>query len=119
MNRFRPISMSFVVIACLFLVGFKKPLPSDHPPTHNKPVGNDKDQFKPLDLSLPLQTVNLDGSLVAPRGTQHQVIDALTTNNKSKTRSFELQGRLIMTQEPELEKTKTADGAGIVINLHH
>ena len=118
MNRFRPISMSFVVIACLFLVGFKKPLPSDRP-ANNKPNSIEKNQLKPLDLSLPLQTVNLAGSSIAPRGTQHQVIDVLTTNKKSRTRPFELQGQLIMTQEPELEKTKTADGAGIVINLHH
>jgi hypothetical protein len=86
-----------------------------------KPSDADKSalvQQKPLDLSIPYTDVEKNGLTTG----QEPEIPSGTTNifaseNKKKTLPVQVDGRLLMSQEPEAEKQKSADGAGIVINL--
>ncbi len=106
--------------ACL--MGFKKPphhitgaAGKAHAPAHQI------SEPKSLDLSLPSRNVSFeeaygDSKLVQ---TRYAGLNDDTAVNRPKSRPLELKGNVIMSQEPEAEKTKSADGAGIMINLRH
>jgi hypothetical protein len=73
---------------------------------------------KPLDLSIPftnsdksdrLTDLNTEGSI--------QKANIFAGENRKKTQPVQIDGKLLMSPEPEIEKLKSADGAGIVINL--
>ncbi|NOU21650.1 MAG: hypothetical protein HOO93_07620 [Methyloglobulus sp.] len=119
MKCFRPVLVGFVVVACFFLAGFKKPLQNhDHPNKKQQVSEEGKSQQKPLDLSVPQRNVSFEApETIAVLGGA--LPGALTADNQSKARTVELQGKVIMSQEPEAGKIKSADGAGIMINLHH
>jgi hypothetical protein len=113
----RAVLVGLVVVACVFLTGFKKPV-------HNKGNSNkkhhvvkaSKSQQKPLDLSVPQRVVSFEvPETIAVLGNTLPV--AFTPDSQKKARPIELQGKVIMSQEPEAGKIKSADGAGIVINL--
>ena len=48
---------------------------------------------------------------------QNQTSDYFDTKTKAKPRALELNGNFITSPEPEIEKKKTVDGAGISINV--
>ena len=115
-SRFR---MAAILLMISFLLcGFKQPA------RHGKPVSNKanpaekKAKFKALDLSLPLSGYYFEATpqqlAVATQNEAH-----LFTGAKSGASALELKGQLIMTQEQEREKRRSADGAGIMINLRH
>jgi hypothetical protein len=73
---------------------------------------------KPLDLSIPFTDVDKSDRLSEPTaGSSDQNSNYFASENKKKRRPLEVGGRLLMSPEPETEKQKSADGAGIVINL--
>lgn len=117
------IAITGVLIICgVFLVGFKKPLhhktaAANHTLSVSQPVSD----VKPLDLSLPLREVGFQeaASDAAMIQTRYSGLSGDNAVSQSKTRSLELKGNVIMSQEPEAEKAKSADGAGIIINLRH
>jgi len=73
---------------------------------------------KPLDLSIPYSDVD-NNMLLTGQDSESpaQTTNIFASENKKKTRPLQVDGRLLMSQEPEAEKQKSADGAGIVINL--
>jgi hypothetical protein len=118
MKCLRSVLVVFVVVVCFFLTGFKKPI-SNHKSSSKNQQSIGAKQQKPLDLTVPLSKVSFEDSpetLVMGQGT---LTDALSVGNSGKPRGVELHGHLIMSQEPETGKMKSADGAGIGINLHH
>jgi hypothetical protein len=120
MKSFRLVMVGSVVVACFFLTGFKKPIHHYEPTTKKQHlVVAEKGQQKPLDLTVPLKDDSFQGTPETLTIVQGSMPVAFTGDKKSKTRAVELQGRAILTQEQEPGKAKSADGAGIVINLHH
>jgi len=73
---------------------------------------------KPLDLSVPFNTSeNTDISNIQKAVAQSLVTNIFAPETKKKPQPLELKGGFLMSPEPELEKRKSVDGAGIVINL--
>jgi len=118
MNYLRSVLVSSVVVAGICLTGFKKHIPEhDSSAKTHKPIEAIKQQ-KPLDLSVQFKDTSLGENTETLAVVPVSASETLS-GNKSKARVVELQGNLIMSQEPEAEKTKSTDGAGILINLHH
>jgi hypothetical protein len=70
----------------------------------------------PLDLSVPFKATekfDLEKKWLIP----HVVLDAFAFDPNNKARSLELNGDLLMTPDPQPEKRKSVDGAGISINI--
>lgn len=112
-------SVGFVVLVSGFLLGSKKPIQNhDHSVNKHHRSAQQK-QTKPLDLTLPSREISFQDQPENVAVVQSKSDYAAPESTLSKTRPIELQGRVIMSQEPEIEKTKTADGAGIMINLRH
>ena len=77
-----------------------------------------KEFEKPLDLSVPFKnSESADLNNVQKSTTQNLVAYTLASETKEKPGPLELNGRFLMSPEPEVEKRKSVDGAGIVINL--
>jgi hypothetical protein len=82
-----------------------------------KPIKSNAVQ-RALDLSVPFKTdSNIDATTDSKREPQDQNPILFTSDAKKKTQAIRVDGNVLMTQEPELEKRKTVDGAGITINL--
>lgn len=72
--------------------------------------------YKPLDLSLPFADDGLESYQDKDLG-QTSGLDLFENKHKKPHRPLELKGGFLMSPEPEMEKKKTVDGAGISINL--
>jgi len=73
---------------------------------------------KPLDLSVPFKGAeNANLKIEQKSAAQSQMTNIFAPETKEKTRPLELDGGLLMSPEPEAEKQKSIDGAGIVIKL--
>lgn len=120
MKCFRSIFVGFVVVACVFLCGFKKHTPDHESSTKNRQSAEKvKHQQKPLDLTMPVREVSFEEMPETLAIVHGGLPDAFPSENQGKARAIELQGKVIMSQEPEAGKTKSADGAAIMINLRH
>jgi hypothetical protein len=117
MKCFRSVVVCGVVVACVFLTGFKKHIPNHDNSTKNKHTTVEVKQ-QPLDLSVPERNVSFTEPSESLAIVEGSALDALADSNKNKQRAVELNGHVIMSQEPEAGKIKSADGAGIMINLH-
>ena len=82
---------------------------------------NNKDnKDKPLDLSVPFKEDenNKDQSPLPDDEEQNQKNNLFNSDPKNTPHSpLQLKGTWLMLQEPELEKRKSVDGAGIIINV--
>ena len=116
MISIRSILVNFVLISWFFLTGFKQHLPKHESTAKHQQLEEVK---KPLDLSLPQREVSFQGSPETIMLVDNALPQSQTTVFERKARALELQGNVIMVQEQEAGKTRSADGAGIVINLHH
>ena len=70
----------------------------------------------PLDLSVPFKATekfDLEKKWLIP----HETLDVFAVDPNKKARSLELNGDLLMSPDPQPEKRKSVDGAGISINL--
>jgi hypothetical protein len=78
----------------------------------------DKNSTKPLDLTIQINSADMTkmADEINP-SFQSQKTSIFTKEETSKPAPVQLGGRLIMSPEPETEKQKSADGAGIVINV--
>jgi hypothetical protein len=74
-------------------------------------------ELKPLDLSVPFHTVALPEVSRPLNGLEPSKQRAFIENSKLKPRDLQVKGQVVMLQEPEADKSKSVDGAGIVINL--
>jgi hypothetical protein len=103
-------------IAMLFLTGFRQQPPKTYS-FANKQAAEAEGAPKKLDLSLPTGKINFDEPPQILASSQ-SVLPGVEINH-NKSRPLELQGKVIMSQELEAGKTRSADGAGIQINLRH
>ena len=77
-----------------------------------------KELLNPLDLSVPFQgSENVDLKTEQQSPAPGGVIDIFATETKKKPRQLELDSGFLMSPEPQSEKRKSVDGAGISINL--
>jgi hypothetical protein len=118
MKCVRPVLVGFVVVTCFFLMGFKKPVHKS-PSRKHQQVEEAKGQQKPLDLTIPISEVSFQKPPEALTIAEGASPGTLIADSIGKVRPVEFQGNVIMTSEPEAGKSKSADGAGIMINLHH
>lgn len=113
----RPALAGLMFFASFFLMGLKKTIHDPDVSSKTQPPAAQHNDSKPLDLSIPMRNVNFQSQ---PDVLAINKDNGVTNLDKSiKSRAIELRGRVIMSQEPEVEKTKSADGAGIVINLRN
>jgi len=71
-----------------------------------------------LDLSIPFKdSENAWLTVEQNRIAQAEAANMFAAEKKNKPRSIDLDGRMLMSQEPETDKRKSLDGAAIVINL--
>jgi hypothetical protein len=83
----------------------------------NNPIKSDEFE-KPLDLSVPFKDAeNADLKIEQKSATQNRVNNIFAPETKKKRRPLEVDGDFLMSPEPEAEKQKSVDGAGIVIKL--
>jgi len=72
--------------------------------------------INPLDLSIPFKAnekFDLEKKWLIP----HKTLDVFAVDPNKKARSLELNGNLLMSPDPQPEKRKSLDGAGISINI--
>ncbi len=73
---------------------------------------------KPLDLSMPFKdSEHVWPTIERNRAAKGELLNMFASEKKKKPRSLYLDGQMLMSQEPEVDKQKSVDGAGIVINL--
>ena len=73
---------------------------------------------KILDLSVPFSnSKDVDSLIEMQRIGQKKSPDFFDTKTKKEPRHIELDGDFLMSPEPQGEKLKSVDGAGLVINL--
>lgn len=73
---------------------------------------------KTLDLSIPFKdSENAWLKIEQNRIGQAEASNMFAVEKKKKPRSVDLDGQMLMSQEPEMDKRKSLDGAAIVINL--
>jgi hypothetical protein len=83
----------------------------------NSPIKRNEFE-KPLDLSVPFKnSENADLKIEQKSAVQTRVTNIFAPETKKKPRPLELDGDFLMSPEPEAEKLKSVDGAGIVIKL--
>ncbi|MBK8816339.1 MAG: hypothetical protein IPN42_12945 [Methylococcaceae bacterium] len=117
----RPTLAVLIILAGFFLAGFKKPLQKHDESSKKKHSSLQQNNPKPLDLTLPSRNVSFQDPSEVLTVVHSKYAGSNTENklNNTKSRPLELKGNVIMSQEPEAEKAKSADGAGIIINLRH
>lgn len=118
MKHSQMISVGLVVMASFFLVGFKKQESEASLPKKYRQTVKAVEQ-RSLDLTIPQRNLSFDESSGSFDVAQGKESDGIYVSKIVKSRAVELSGHLIMSPEPEVEKSKSTDGAGIVINLHH
>ncbi len=72
---------------------------------------------KTLILSIPFDQSGNVWLRNEQRSTEIESINIFATESKNKQHPLNLDGQMLMSQEPEMDKRKSVDGAGIVINL--
>jgi len=100
----------------------EKPVKSKHKKTINKhslPSANeDAELQKSLDLTIPsISSENAWLKIEQNKMNQLETSNMFTTEKQKKPRSVDLDSQMLMSQEPEMGKQKSLDGAGIVITL--
>lgn len=84
-------------------------------------IENENGQQKPLDLSIPFKTIDEAGwkNAKAQVAAEIRTSNLFASENKKSRRQVNLDGGVLMSQEPETEKQRSLDGAGIRLNLKH
>lgn len=81
-------------------------------------ASTDTERQKSLDLSIPFNAFENTLRKIEPsKMTQEDSSNIFTTKKQRKPRPVDLHGQMLMSQEPEIDKQKSLDGAGIVITL--
>jgi hypothetical protein len=94
--------------------------------TKNKPsvqsvknnAHGDAELQKTLDISIPFEASENTGLKVGKnRRIPRESVSLFTAEKREKSKPVYLNGQMLMSQEPEMDKQKTLDGAGIVFTL--
>lgn len=122
--------IGFVAISWLFLTGFSNPVANgtakqkttDEPlKTQRKDDKLTDNQLKPLDLSVPFKAIkSAENTRIKTQGektVQKGITNLFAPEPENETQPLQLKGGLLMSPEPEVEKSKSVDGAGIFINV--
>ncbi|EGW21672.1 hypothetical protein [Methylobacter tundripaludum] len=142
MKNYRLFIVSFVTASFILLTGFEKPgvnnaLPSANEvkkvqskskeslvkpkqKTKNKQeaVAEEAEFQKPLDLSMPFKdSENAWLTIEQNKAVQGESLNIFASEKNKRPRPLYLDSQVLMSQEPEVDKRKSLDGAGIVINL--
>ncbi len=83
-------------------------------------IAKDAELQKSLDLTVPFKVKASENAwlrIEQNRIAQVESANMFTADHKNQARSLDLDGQMIMSQEPEADKRKSLDGAAIVINL--
>lgn len=72
---------------------------------------------KSLDLAFPPNNFKETDVRRHINGVQETVDNAFFDDSRKKQDTLQVKGQFVMSQEPEADKKKSADGAGITINL--
>jgi hypothetical protein len=112
--------LACLVMASSCLLGFTKPVASapknQQASKVEKPKNNDVQRL--LDLSLPEAPQTFADPVLEQQNPQSNAESNLFAKPVKKPSSpLQLKGGWLMSQEPEPEKRKSVDGAGISINL--
>ena len=106
------------------LNGKQHSVKSKHKKAINKlsvPRANDEaDLQKPLDLTIPFKvkvSENVWLNSEQNKMPQQESANLFATEKQQKSERLDLDGRMLMLQEPEMDKQKSLDGAGIFITL--
>ena len=119
--------IGLIVIGQVFLFGFDSHAETlatePKQPTKNikANVDDSAELQAPLDLSVPFDAAketNAPNHSTEPNGKAESAVDDLfAPKPKKPDQPLQLKGGFLMSPEPEVEKKKTVDGAGIVIDL--
>lgn len=83
-------------------------------------IAKDAELQKSLDLTVPFKVKASENAwlrIEQNRIAQVESANMFTADHKNQARPLDLDGQMIMSQEPEADKRKSLDGAAIVINL--
>jgi hypothetical protein len=81
-------------------------------------VNSDAELQKSLDLSIPFKDIGTNWMKIEEsRAVPGELLNMFAKGNKRRPQPLNLDGQMLMSQEPEVDKRKSFDGAGIVINL--
>lgn len=145
MKNYRLFILGFVTVSFVLLTGFQKPgvnhalltekqaasvdvkevqfsgkeSPVKSKQQHKHSIAKDAELQKSLDLTVPFFKVSENAWLKTEQNRMAQMESAnmFANEQKKKLRSLDLDGQMLMSQEPEADKRKSLDGAAIVINL--
>ena len=130
MKNHRLFIWALAILSCVALTGFEptnKHALTDSSTTHqntnkaNSSLLSNKAKQEPqplLDLSIPFNNAPSSESQSLDGSEPPSIIDSLfAPKTKKNNQALRLKGGWLMSPEPEPEKRKTVDGAGIVIDL--
>jgi hypothetical protein len=87
----------------------------------NKPstlhIEEDADLPKPLILSIPFKDSENVDTKAEHNSTISESLNIFSAAKNKKPGALILDGQMLMSQEPEMDKRKSLDGAGIILNL--
>lgn len=87
-------------------------------PSAKNDATEDAELQKYLDLSIPFKdSENAGLKIEQNRAAPEESLNMFAAERKKKPRPVYLDSQMLMSQEPEVDKQKSLDGAGIVINL--
>lgn len=125
MKNYRIFLLSFVTFSGVFSIGLGKPVEAGTTVIEKSKKVVDKNNAteygelqKPLDLSIPYKdSENADLKIKQNVPAPSPETNIFAPETKKKSRPLQVDGDLLMSTEPEAEKRKSVDGAGIVINI--
>lgn len=131
MKKYRLFLLGFISVSWVFLSGFNKSVVSQNEAKQKNTLakqavvkgsnadktGNDagKEKQRSLDLSVPLEDSDLSGQ--NNKAADNEEHGLFANESKKQVSPIELKGGWVTSPEPEVEKRKSVDGAGIVIDL--
>lgn len=75
------------------------------------------EQHKLLDLAVPFKEFDIPDTTRKINSVEDSAGISLFDENGKKQGALQVKGQFVMSQDPEADKKKSADGAGITINL--
>ena len=113
MTTHRITIIALIVLSSFFLAGAKKPHKKLNHSPHTAKTTEVK-QTKPLNLAIPQALVKE----IKPEQPEPNS-SIFDLEKKSKEGAVGLRGQVILSQELEAGKMRSADGAGIMLDFHH
>jgi hypothetical protein len=117
MNTHRTILVWLIVSSAVVLCGFKKTVKNKHSASRQAKTTK-VETAKPLNLATPGGAA-LGGVAGTGNVEDNANVGLFDADMAKHQQTVGLRGQVILSQEPEVGKMKSADGAGIVFDFHH